>query len=298
MRLPEDYWSSFGHTITSFAEYIDAVRIVSAYQAATGTRFVWRGVVDADWGFHSSLAREYRHRFGVLPTEKQLATLEGEIVAEARDWSLDWHSGGGRLAGLELLAALQHYGAPTRLLDFTFNPLIALWFAAEQKDATPGRIVAIDISDRIVDRALASLPDPWWFGDPPDDWSTRSWVWRPPPFEQRIVRQDGCFLIGGIPSKTPTRNVREGNRWRVLRTPQVRECMSVPFGLVQYAHATAAASGEKPPGRPPSATRAFTLRITGKPTLRADLDRTFGYSHATIFPDFPGFAARATDPPA
>lgn len=293
MAYPEDYWRSFEHPIDSLSDYIDAVRVISAYQSSTGTRFVWRGVANASWGLQSSLARRYRDLRGGLPTEKQLATLEREIVADARDWALDWHPGGGRLAGLELLAALQHYGAPTRLLDFTFNPLIALWFAVETPDDTPGRIFAIDISDRIVDRELAAQADPWWFAGAPADWCTRSWVWRPPPFEQRMIRQDGCFLIGGIPTRSPTRNARDGTGWRVLRTPEVRACMSVPFGLVQYTHATAAAEGEKAPGRPPTETRAFTLRVTNKATMREDVGRAFGYSHANIYPDFPGFARHA-----
>lgn len=36
---------------------------------------------------------------------------------------------------------MQHYGVPTRLLDFTFNPLIALYFACAERPRTTGRVV-------------------------------------------------------------------------------------------------------------------------------------------------------------
>lgn len=150
---------------------------------------------------------------------------------------LDWHHAGGRLVALELLAALQHYGAPTRLLDFTFNPLIALWFAVESLDGRDGRVFAIDISDRVISRQQAASSDPWWLGVPPGvatDWSKQSWIWRPPPLEPRMVRQDGCFLMGGIPSTQPARAVRSATTWRLLRAHEVRECMSLPLVLIQY----------------------------------------------------------------
>ncbi len=288
---PQDYWASFEHPVDSFGSYIEAVRTISAYQAATGARFVWRGVADSRWALHSSLVRWYEELNGGLPTEDELARVEREIVEEARDWSLDWHSGGGRLTGLEMLAALQHYGAKTRLLDFTFNPLIALWFALEKDDSVDGRVFAVDTRDRIVAGGRAASRDPWWFEQPPHDWVTRSWVWRPPPFESRIVRQDGCFLMGGIPVRAPARNVRRSSGgWRFLDLKEVRRCMSVPFSLIQYKQAQAADEGRRLRGRQPT-TCAFTLRITHKSELRADLDRTFGYTYATMYPDFAGFAA-------
>jgi hypothetical protein len=290
--LPEDYWASFEHDVASLADYVDAVRVISAYQIATDTRFVWRGVINASWALHSSLVRRYFEDNGRLPTERQLQVLEAQIVEKARDWGLDWHSGGGRLTGLELLGALQHFGTPTRLLDFTFNPLIALWFAVERDDSVDGRVFAIDFSERTVDRALASTSDPWWFVRPPSDWGQRSWVWRPPPIEARMIRQDGCFLVGGTPGTVPGRNVREAGRWRPLRAPEIRACMSVPFSLINYEQAVAASEGRRLPGRQPSAS-SFTLRVRNTAAIREDLERTFSYTYASVYPDFPGFAAYA-----
>lgn len=66
---------------------------------------------------------------------------------------------------LETLAEMQHYGLPTRLLDITQNPLIALYFACENYETYLGEIILFSIdkddikypqSDTVA--LLASLP--------------------------------------------------------------------------------------------------------------------------------------------
>jgi FRG domain len=291
VALPEDYWASYEHPTRTLADFLEAVRVISSYQARTGARFVWRGVTNAAWPLYSSLVRCYIERNHHVPTEFELRAFERSILDEARDWGLDWHTG-GRLNGLELLAALQHYGAPTRLVDFTFNPFIALWFAVEKHDNVDGRVFAIDISNRLVTRDEAIRIDPWWLNDEPsasDPWITDSRIWRPPPLEPRIVTQQGCFLMGGMPSSGPARNVRAPDGWRPLRQDEILQCMSVPFQLIQYQQAVAASRGERLRGRQP-ASHAFTLRTEGKEVLRRELLQVFGLSRSALFPDFAGFA--------
>ncbi len=106
----------------SLAEYID---VVESIQANSLGALWYRGALRLSYALLPSL---YRKRPNPEAFKSSLSSLEEQLVARFRDRSLPFHN--RQLGnGIETLFFMQHFGVPTRLLDWTANPFVGLFFA-------------------------------------------------------------------------------------------------------------------------------------------------------------------------
>ena len=126
----ESYYSHPTFYIKNLSEYIKLVTSIASVKKdnLSGGTVIFRGIADSKYDLSPGLARLKNTEYD---TEK-------ELINDFLTHRPDAFSG---LADFDILAKMQHYGLPTRLLDFTINPLVALYFACESESSKNGRIL-------------------------------------------------------------------------------------------------------------------------------------------------------------
>ena len=175
--------------------------------------FVFRGQSDSDWGLQSTLERTLGRKWNARDARK------------FEDYSLDvfkskYHIYRGTehlpKSKLSWLSVMQHYGVPTRLIDFTTSPYIALYFALETYDPLSKKdlsIYCLDYSaimeksieymkgkDKLFNESRSTIQGQQdsIFEDKGDRYSYDiAWVTETIELKARIDRQSGTFLISG-----------------------------------------------------------------------------------------------------
>jgi hypothetical protein len=169
----------------------------------------YRGHADVSWQLTPSLARKrewIEHEVLLLKRFKQNA-IPRLLTAPASEW--------------EWLFLAQHHGLPTRLLDWSENPLIALYFACESDRDTDGRFWILRPNE-LNEKSNPGSPGILLFGQ--DEFldsylpeSAKSPIPTQPPVAAvatrsfgRIIAQSGTFTICHR-SFDPLENVHSGN---------------------------------------------------------------------------------------
>jgi hypothetical protein len=119
------------------------------------------------------------------------------------------------------LALMQHHGAPTRLLDFTWSPYVAAFFALQRAttDAAVWALSPADISAGGIRRS-AKVHSPTTRGMDPRGKGNfgryflkgnREFIWlgEPDAMNRRLIAQSGTFVLPGVLDKPMEEIVRQ-----------------------------------------------------------------------------------------
>jgi hypothetical protein len=199
---------------------------------------VYRGVADTRWNLLTSL-----DRLGGCQPPHTKAHLEEHIlrnfVRYARPFlpqpANHW----------ELLVAAQHHGLPTRLLDWTFSPLIAAHFATLRGEPDRDRVVwqldwrkvhvhfnlkplaflVSDLDELLAEKGYKSIWD--FFNSSRDDDSFLCML-EPPSLDNRIVAQGAAFTL----ASNKNRDLHD-----IIERAGLTECLTrflIPAGSVDF----------------------------------------------------------------
>lgn len=296
MSTPADFFDPWTQaTLGSWTHARDEIdRLCGSYP---GHRIVWRGVRDASWGVESSLYRALAGVTGATPSEADMVRAEAKLLERARsDWRFDGTS------ALELFAQLQHVGGPTRLLDVTENPLVALWFAcqhlplSEQTSSTltDGRLFAFIVppGDIELQRGWADRVPVWHRSRNDSDRRRFDWgtglgrkYWRPPALHGRIAAQNAGFLLDGVPIAADTHGLGRvapdlgSAEWTA---DEMGQFGSIPLKLTRI----------KDGNLPQNAAPVFNFRIAAgaKDQIDGILSSRYALRASSIYADINGLA--------
>ncbi len=170
-----------------------------------GHQWLYRGLANTDWEVESAAFRRLRDysfnsstgitssnpQLGILLEQFQLYILHLIDLAHMRGFR---RRNGARLSDLELLSELQHYGAATCLIDFTVDPLAALWFACREKPGKHGCVVAVNTENEedfynVTPSKLELKIETLINGE-------TLWKWEPHDTNNRIIAQRSVFIFG------------------------------------------------------------------------------------------------------
>lgn len=130
---------------------VQGLEIISQYLARVGEAYLlnrlFRGHARREW---MAVPSAFRPGVDGIKTHSQ---LDGWKAMSARFVSPQPNT------NLGYLILAQHYGVPTGLLDWTANPLVALFFACEptEDDVADGEVIQIDHTDFAVIRNFETV---------------------------------------------------------------------------------------------------------------------------------------------
>jgi hypothetical protein len=182
-------------TIDSVAAFLNSVA-PNVFSEARG-RWVFRGHASVDFELIPSIARTPHTSSSVAKFEQSIFDIFQREAASyfPSELGTDW----------EWLAFAQHHGLPTRMLDWTQNPLVALFFAVYELPENDGELFALQAVTKISKNELTGSP----FSIP------KPRKYYPKIVSPRIRAQEGLFIVFAEPESPLDNPLRKD--WRIKR---------------------------------------------------------------------------------
>ena len=120
-------------TVKEFTEWVDGLE---------GLPLLYRGLANTEWQVECAAHRRIEAS-ETKPNIRSVRAYISRLLKTAHMYDHGRHEG-RKLHNLELMALLQHAGAATCLIDFTHNPLVALWFACREELDDVGKVVVMN----------------------------------------------------------------------------------------------------------------------------------------------------------
>lgn len=185
-----------------FSSVNEFLKHLSKHVSLNSNRFLYRGQANAEWRVDCSAVR----RLNKNPTADIDQSLTGYALVGYLNDLLEKAS---ILIGtcnelphgcsqIELLVQLQHHGAATGLIDFTLDPLIALWFACNGFPDENGAVYVLAREDT-KEIELTDLHNQGvlnYFHGPEIDWESTLHIWLPSKIKGRPASQQSVFVLG------------------------------------------------------------------------------------------------------
>ncbi len=178
--------------IKNVAEYLKAIEELTKSEYG---KFAFRGQGKISFQISSSAARRLNIIQSDPDEQKRFIDYNNELISSAK--MKGYHRKGiVHLEELELLAELQHNGAATGLIDFTYSSLIALYFAASNIDDEDGAVHIVNTHGLDMFKQIQSHDIKNTFENLLAQNEGKLWVWEPSDLNNRIPKQHSTFIFG------------------------------------------------------------------------------------------------------
>ncbi len=164
------------HKIDSYSALVQLIE--RRYFKEQSGRWIFRGHSKRSYKLIPSVSR-------LVHTSSSRSKLERSLLGQFKRQAIPYLT---RVPSndFEWLASAQHHGLPTRLLDWSLNPQVALYFAVSENQDDDAVVFALRATTRIGDQSVRTK-------DPLDLHTLRKFT--PSIVTSRLAAQEGLFTI-------------------------------------------------------------------------------------------------------